>query len=121
VPDDGSIFLLVKGKVQPKKYRPEELEAKINSISFLNEVLETQVNSLSLNIAVDKITDDLVNELANVMLENRGHVSLRFHVFDPANEHYKVQMLSRSARIDLSQRDVLQFFDDHPELQISLG
>jgi DNA polymerase-3 subunit alpha len=121
VPDDGSIFLLVKGKVQPKKYRPEELEAKINSISFLNEVLETQVNSLSLNIAVDKITNDLVNELANVMLENRGHVSLRFNVFDPANGHYKVQMLSRSARIDLSQRDVLQFFDDHPELQISLG
>jgi len=121
VPDDGSFFLLVKGKVQPKKYRPEELEAKINSMSFLNEVLETQVSSLALNIAVDKITDDLVNELANVMLENKGHVSLRFNVFDPANEHYKVQLLSRSARIDLSQKDVLQFFDDHPELQIKLG
>lgn len=121
VPEDGSIFLLIKGKVQPKKYRPEELEAKINSISFLNEVLETQVQCLSLNIALDKITDDLVNELANVMLENRGHVSLRFNVFDPANEHYRVQMLSRSARIDLSQKDVLQFFDEHPELQIKLG
>ncbi|RCW39408.1 DNA polymerase III subunit alpha [Marinilabilia salmonicolor] len=121
VPEDGSIFLLVKGKVQPKKYRPEELEAKINSISFLNEVLETQVQSLSLNIALDKITDDLVNELANVMLENRGHISLRFNVFDPANENYRVQMLSRSARIDLSHKDVLQFFDEHPELQIKLG
>jgi DNA polymerase-3 subunit alpha len=121
VPEDGSIFLLIKGKVQPKKYRPEELEAKINSISFLNEVLETQVQSLSLNIALDKITDDLVNELANVMLENRGHVSLRFNVFDPANENYRVQMLSRSARIDLSHKDVLQFFDEHPELQIKLG
>ncbi|WP_291858902.1 DNA polymerase III subunit alpha [Marinilabilia sp.] len=121
VPEDGSIFLLIKGKVQPKKYRPEELEAKINSISFLNEVLDTHVQSLSLNIALDKITDDLVNELANVMLENKGHVSLRFNVFDPANENYRIQMLSRSARIDLSQKDVLQFFDEHPELQIKLG
>ncbi|WP_016777248.1 DNA polymerase III subunit alpha [Anaerophaga thermohalophila] len=121
VPDDGSIFLLIKGKVQPKKYRPDELETKINSISFLDDVLENHVRSLSLNVPVDKITEELVNELASVMLDNRGNVSLRFHVFDPVNEHNRVQLLSRSARIDLSQKDVLQFFDEHPELQINLS
>jgi DNA polymerase-3 subunit alpha len=121
VPDDGSIFLLIKGKVQPKKYRPDELETKINSISFLDDVLENHVRSLSLNVPVDKITEELVNELASVMLDNRGNVALRFHVFDPANEHNCVQLLSRTARIDLSQKDVLQFFDEHPELQINLS
>ncbi|SFE27904.1 DNA polymerase III subunit alpha [Thermophagus xiamenensis] len=121
VPEDGSIFLLIKGKVQPKKYHPEELEVKIHSISFLDEVLESHVRNLSLHIPVDKISEELVNELASVMLENRGNVSLRFHVFDPANKHNSVQLLSRSARIDLSQRDVLQFFNEHPELQIQLS
>ncbi|MFO8000923.1 MAG: DNA polymerase III subunit alpha [Marinilabilia sp.] len=120
IPDDGSIFLLIKGKVQPKKYRPEELEAKVTSISFLNEVLENHVSSLMLNIPVDKITEELVNELAHIMLENKGNVSLRCQVFDPANEHNKVQLLSRSARVDLSQKEVLQFFDEHPELQVNL-
>jgi DNA polymerase-3 subunit alpha len=121
VPDDGSIFLLFKGKVQPRKYRPEELETKINTITFLNEVLETHVHSVSLNISVDKITEDLVNELSNVMLENKGNASLRFHVFDPMNERNVVQMLSRSARVDLSQKELLQFFDEHPELHIKLA
>jgi DNA polymerase-3 subunit alpha len=120
VPDDGSIFLLVRGRVQPKKYRPEELETKISSISFLSEVMENHINGLSLDIPVDKITDELVSELSHIMLENKGNVSLRFNVFDPANEYYKVQMLSRSARVDLSQKEVLQFFDEHPELQIKL-
>ncbi|MGQ1889652.1 DNA polymerase III subunit alpha [Thermophagus sp. OGC60D27] len=121
VPDDGSIFLMIKGRVQPKKYKPQELEIKINSISFLDEVLENEVRNLSLHIPVDKITEELVNELASVMLDNRGKVALRFHVFDPVNEHNSVQLLSRTARIDLSQKDVLQFFNEHADLQIHLS
>jgi DNA polymerase-3 subunit alpha len=121
VPDDGSIFLLVKGRIQPKHFRPDELETKISSISFLSEVLENQVRSLALNISLEKVTEELVNELAHIMLENKGNVSLRMSVFDPANEHNKVQMLSRSARVDLSRKELLQFFDEHPELEISLS
>ncbi|MFW6043945.1 MAG: DNA polymerase III subunit alpha, partial [Marinilabiliaceae bacterium] len=121
VPDDGSIFLLIKGKVQPKTYKPGELEAKITSMSFLNDVLETHVHNLLLNIPVDKITDELVDELGQIMLSNKGNVALRCQVFDPADEHYRVQLLSRSARIDLSHEEVQQFFEEHPELDINLS
>jgi DNA polymerase-3 subunit alpha len=37
------------------------------------------------------------------------------------NERNVVQMLSRSARVDLSQKELLQFFDEHPELHIKLA
>ncbi|MGM0376494.1 MAG: OB-fold nucleic acid binding domain-containing protein, partial [Bacteroidota bacterium] len=121
VPDDGSIFLLIKGKVQPKTYKPGEFETKITSISFLSEVLDNHVHNLLLNIPVDKITDELVDELGQIMLSNKGNVSLRCQVFDPADEHYRVQLLSRSARVDLSQSEVQQFLDEHPELEVSLS
>ena len=112
--------LLIKGKVQPRKFKPDELETKITSISLLNEVLEKQVRNLTLRIPLQSLTEEMVTELTDLTMENKGNVVLRFQIFDTDNDLQNISLLSRSVRITLTP-DVVQYFDQRPEINMVLS
>jgi DNA polymerase-3 subunit alpha len=118
--EETPLSLLIRGRVQPRKYKPDELETLITSITLLQDVLEDQVRSMTLRIPLDALNEELVNELAFVSLENKGEVTLHFNVYDPANERLNVQLLSRYVRVEINS-ELVQFFDNHPQIEINLS
>lgn len=112
-------FLMIKGKVQPKRYNQEEMEVKIHHISFLSELRDNLVTSVTLKVPISAITSELVTELADISQSEEGKVILKFVIFDAETKN-SVQLLSRTMRLNLTD-DFIKYIEEHPEISMSLG
>jgi DNA polymerase-3 subunit alpha len=112
-------FIMVKGRVQPRRYNQEELEFKINNIKFLSELRDTLVNTVTLKVPLDAISQELITELANILQSNEGNVTLKFMVQDPETKN-AVQFLSRSMRVDLND-DLIKYIEEHQDIEMSIA
>ena len=92
-------YLLIKGKVAPRIYNPNELETRITSIMMLAEAQETLMKEVTVSVPVDELTEEL------------GQVILRFKVYDPAAE-VAVNLYSKSVKVALTG-DLIRTFDDY--------
>ena len=104
-------YLLIKGKVAPRIYNPNELETRITSIMMLAEAQETLMKEVTVSVPVDELTEELVGRLSAAAKENRGQVILRFKVYDPAAE-VAVNLYSKSVKVALTG-DLIRIFDDY--------
>ena len=104
-------YLLIKGKVAPRIYNPNELETRITSIMMLAEAQETLMKEVTVSVPVDELTEELVGRLSAAAKENRGQVILRFKVYDPAAE-VAVNLYSKSVKVALTG-DLIRTFDDY--------
>ncbi len=111
--------LMIKGRVQPKKFKPEELETKVKSISLLKDVLEKQVRNITLKIPLQSLTEEIITELINMLQDNKGNVILHFHIYDNDNERQSVNLLSRSVKVNLTP-ELIRYFDEKQEVSLVL-
>ena len=123
-PISSGKFLMIKGKVQARrKWKPEDedkLEVKVHKVSLLSEVLETQVHDMTLRMALQDLSQEVVTEMARLSMENAGKVVLRFQVYDKEEPNQQVKLLSRNVRVSLTP-ELLRFFEDRPEISMSLS
>ena len=76
------MYLLVKGRVQKKKYREDELEFHIKTINLLSSVKDELIRSVTIKINPEDITKELINELTTLVNENKGSTELKFLFYD---------------------------------------
>jgi DNA polymerase-3 subunit alpha len=107
-------YLLVKGKVQKRKYDEEELEFRIKTITLLSSVKDELVKSVTIKINVNNVTRELINELMNMVKENHGETELKFLFYD-TEERISLPMFSRNTRVRLNN-ELISYLDDHPSI-----
>ena len=88
----------IEAKIQPKRYRENELEVKITSINLLSEVKDKLVSKLTLRIQLSRLDDTTVTELSALMKNNSGNSLLYFQIIGE-ERHMNIQLFSRPARI----------------------
>ena len=72
-------YLLVKGRVQKRKYREDELEFSIKTINLLSSVKDELIKSVTLKINPENIKlMSMINELKELIKENKGETELKF-------------------------------------------
>jgi len=112
-------FIMIKGRVQERRYNKEELEVKINHISFLSELREKMVNTITLKVPLKSITQDLITEMSALLHKNEGTVTLKFQVIDNENKN-TVQLLSRTMRVDLTD-ELVRYIEEHPDVTMNIA
>jgi DNA polymerase-3 subunit alpha len=112
-------YLLVKGRVQKKKYREDELEFHIKTINLLSSVKDELIRSVTIKINPEDITKELINELTTLVNENKGSTELKFLFYD-AEDKVSLSMFSRSLRVRLNN-ELLSFLDDYPGLEYKVN
>ena len=110
-------FLFIRGKVQPKPYRENELEFKVLSMTQLQE-LRDSIKELYVQLPLEAITPGLVEELTRRVKESKGKTILRFTVLD-REAQVSLNLFSKSCRVDLTQ-SLIGFLDDN-RLQYSIA
>ncbi len=93
--------LLIKGKVQPRSYNPDELEFRIKSMHMLSDVKEEMIKMVNITIPIHEITDNLVDEIKKQVESNKGKIQLKFKVVDPESK-ISIDLFSRTMKVDLS-------------------
>jgi len=112
-------YLLVKGRVQKKKYREEEIEFSIRKICLLSSVKDELVKSVTIKINPDNINVEMIDKLKELISENKGETELRFLFLDPEDK-VSLPMFSRSLRVRLNN-EFISFLDDHPGIEYKVN
>jgi DNA polymerase-3 subunit alpha len=112
-------YLLVKGRVQKRKYKEDELEFKIKSINLLSSVKDELIKSVTLKIDPGNISIEMINELKELVEENKGATELRF-LFMDSEDKVTLPMFSRTFRVRLNN-EIISYLDDHPGIDYKVN
>ena len=112
-------YLLVKGRVQKKRYREDEIEFSIRKIHLLSSVKDELVKSVTIKINPDNINVEMIDKLKELIRENKGETELRFLFLDPEDK-VSLPMFSRTLRVRLNN-EFTSFLDDHPGIEYKVN
>lgn len=96
-----SVFL--NAKIQPKRYREDELEIKVYAINLLSEVKDKLISKITLQLSLNDLDDLMVSELSTLIKNNSGPSLLYFHV-SGQEPGMNVELFSRPSRIQVSKK-----------------
>ncbi len=112
-------FLLVKGKVQKRMFREDELEVKIQNIHLLTSVKDELIRSFTIIIPVDRLNQELINKLKGLFTGHKGNTELKFLVADPV-EKISINLFSRTFKVNL-KNDMIDFIESVPGLEFKVN
>lgn len=112
-------YLLVKGRVQKRRYRDDELEFSIKKINLLSSVKDELIKSVTLKINPENINNEMINELKELINENKGDTEIKFLFIDP-DDKISLTMFSRSCRVRLNN-ELISYLDDHPGIEYKVN
>ena len=105
------LSVYIEGKVQPRRYRENEMEVKISSIRLLSEVKDKLVSKITLQIPLEKLNDKTVTELSALLKNNSGNSLLYFQIIGE-ERHMNIQLFSRSSGIEVNKHLVDTLHDE---------
>jgi len=82
---------------------PKELELKIQKIEIFSDIKDKLINTLTLTIPTQQMTDEFADELSELVVKNKGNVNLYIQVVDE-NSPNKVMLFARQHRIEINKR-----------------
>lgn len=111
--------LLVKGKVQGRTYKPDELEFRIREIHLLSDVREDLINSLTIKIRTDLVNKEFISGLKTLIAENPGNKTLKFMLIDH-DDKITLPLFSRSIKTGITN-ELISWLEDNPELDYKVN
>ena len=98
-------FLYITGAVYPNRFKPTELEFKINTITLLNELRGKMIKGLRVHISLDDLTLDLMEKLEFITTTYKGDAKLYINVIDN-KENITLDLMSKKYHIDPSNERI---------------
>ena len=112
----NSIF--ITAHVQPGRYNPNRIDLTIGKISFLSDVKDELVESITINVPLSNLTEDMTFELSE-LTSAPGSAILYFNIIDPEGKQ-NLKLQSRNHQISVN-RQLIEFIKGHPELSYRIN
>ena len=112
-------YLLVKGKVQKRRFNEDELELRIKSINLLSSVKDELVKSVTVIIKAEEANSALMEDLLELVKENKGDTELKFIFYDK-EEKVSLPMFSRTLKVRLNN-ELVAYLEDHPSIDFKVN
>jgi DNA polymerase III subunit alpha len=112
-------YLLVKGRVQKRRFNEDEVEFKIKTIHLLSSVKDELIKTITIRVKAQEVTTEMIHELMALIKDNPGETELKFLFYEPDEKIY-LPMFSRSIRVRLNH-DLISYITDHPSLEFKVN
>ena len=113
------MFLFMHGKCQPRQWKQEEWEVKINNIELLSEVKDRLIDKLTVTAPLSAVNDEMIMELSSLVKENPGNAELYFYIRDEDGQMY-VNLMSRTMKISV-RKDIVNYLKSQPLLDYKIN
>lgn len=100
VQEKGADFKFKKVETNPDI--PKELELKIQKIELISDIQDNLVNTLTLTVSLQQLTEDFAIELTDIIQNNRGKISLYVQIVDELSPN-KVKLFARQIRFQMNK------------------
>jgi DNA polymerase III subunit alpha len=112
-------YLLVKGRVQKRKYKEDEIEFKIKTINLLSSVKDELIKSVTLKIDPENIDHEMIKTLKDLATQHKGDTELKFLFLDK-DDKISLPMFSRTYRVRLNN-EFLSYLEDNPAIEFKVN
>ena len=113
------MFLFMRGKCQPRQWKPEELEVRINSIELLSEVKDHLIEKLTITVPLSAVDDQMIMEISSIVKDSPGSTELCFCILDEDGQTH-LSMSSRAVRLSV-QKELVDYLKAQPLLQYKIN
>ena len=101
--------LFITARVEERQWKQNEYELKIGRVEFLADVKDQKIKSLTINLPLDRLSQDAIIELSSIMKQTSGPTEIYFNVFDKEKQ-MQVMLQSKSVRLSVDS-ELLSFLD----------
>ena len=112
------MFLFMKGKCQPKQWKPDEYEVKVNTIELLPDIKEKVIEKLTIVAPLSAIDDQFIEEFKVLVNENPGNAMLNFYLKDEMGHH--VNLAAKGLKINV-QKDIIAYLKSQTALSYKIN
>ena len=112
-------FLFIHAKVQPKQWRQDELEVKINKIELLPDVKDKLIEKITISATLDALDETLLEELTSLLTEQAGNVELHFTIKDIENQ-MQANLISKNTKITVGKK-LIRYLKNNPALDFIIN
>lgn len=113
------MFLYMQGKCQPKQWKKDEWEVKVNSIELLPDVKDKVIEKITVSTPLSALDDELVTELSALIKAYPGNAELCFHVTDEDGQMY-VNLMSRSVKVS-PRKEIMTYLKSQSQLSYKIN
>ena len=113
------MFLFMRGKCQPRQWRQEEWEVKINSIELLPDVKDRVIERLTITAPLLAVDDQMIMELSSLVKESPGTAELCFYIRDEDGQMH-VSLMSRTLKISV-RKELVNYLKSQPLLDYKIN
>lgn len=92
--------LFITARVEERQWQQGAYELKIGRIEFLSDVKDQKIKSITINVATEKLTLEVVNELASIIRKSLGPTDVFFNILDN-DEHSQVMLQSKLCHVSV--------------------
>ena len=110
--------LFIRAKAVPKQWGQGGYDLALKSIELLADVKDTVIEKITLNVPLDKLSVEMVEDLAEIAKDNPGRAELFFNVH--SSDHMKIRLFSRKIKISV-HKSLINYVSDHPEIEFSIN
>ena len=115
----AGLSIYIEARVQPKRYRQEEMEVKISTINLLSDVKDKLVSKITLQIPIDELDNAKVTELSALTKNNKGNSLLYFNIL--GNEpHMNLKLFSRSTKIQVNKK-LIDYLNNNLQIDFKIN
>ena len=113
------MFLYMRGKCQPRQWRQEEWEVKINSIELLSEVKDKVIEKITVIAPLMAVDEEFIADFSTLVKANPGNAELNFMISDEDGQMH-VSMASRTMKVSV-QKDLINYLKNQPMLEYRIN
>ncbi len=112
-------FLFIHAKVQPKQWRQDELEVKINKIELLPDVKDKLIERITISTTLDALDETILTEMSTLVNGHPGNAELHFHIKDIESQ-MQANLMSKTIKITVG-KELIQYLKNNPALEFSIN
>ena len=113
------MFLYMHGKCQPKQWKQDEWEVKINTIELLPDVKERVIERITVKAPLSSIDEEFITEFGSIVKDNPGNAELLFYIMDDDGQMY-VNLSSRTIKVSV-QKDLINYLKSQSMLEYKIN
>ena len=110
--------VFVRAKSEPGQWDATRFNLNIRSVEMLSDVKGSLITKVTLSIPLDKLTEEMVQDLQELTKNNPGNAQLSFYI--KQNEQINANFTARNILINLS-RSIVDYVEQHKEIEMKVN
>ena len=113
------VYLLVNGKMEPRKYNEHIYDFRIVSMRLMQDEKDKLVENIHITVPIHSLDETTINELSALIKNHPGSCMLYFKVVDSEN-NISLDLFSQKARINIT-RELIDYLQENDNLDFKIN